>query len=121
MKHLSEEIAEIEDFVQGLKDSIHEEDDAELMNLDYSGDDESVATAFTVMKDLMDSFKAFCDKTEMAWKIQELPATLRQRLITIDKMNQDKYQQMFLWVQKYAQQMKQTKVDELPEGWNKKV
>ena len=72
---------------------------------DYEGE-EQIETAFTVMKALMDKYKDFCEYVQNAWKMQELPAALRQRLITLDQHNQDKYQKLYLMIQKYKEQMK---------------
>lgn len=74
--------------------------------LDTSGMSEDDKTAFQVMKELMVKFKDFCDYCEYAWKIQEIPAPVRQRLITMDQINQDRYQKMYLLLQKYAEEMK---------------
>jgi hypothetical protein len=73
--------------------------------LDNPGDDENLKTSFHIMKDLMSKFKDFCDCCENAWKVQEIPAALRQRLITLDQMNQDRYQKLYVLIQKYADQM----------------
>jgi hypothetical protein len=74
--------------------------------LDNPGGDENLQSAFHVMKDLMSKFKDFCDCCENAWKVQELPAALRQRLITLDQLNQDKYQKLYVMIQKYADEMR---------------
>lgn len=71
---------------------------------------ENLETAFSVMSNLMDRFKDFCDACEKAWKIQEIPPSLRQRLITIDKDNQDRYQKLYLMFQKHAGQMKEAQI-----------
>jgi hypothetical protein len=75
-------------------------------SLDDPGEDENLQTAFHKMKELMATFKAFCDSCEQTWKVQEIPAALRQRLITLDQANQERYQKLYLLIQKYAEEMK---------------
>ena len=82
------------------------------VELDDHEGQEDLETAFAVMKELMARFKNLCDYCEYAWKIQEIPAPLRQRLITLDQHNQDKYQKMYVMIQKYADQMKQAHIRE---------
>ena len=69
------------------------------------GTDADEVTVYFVMKRLMDKYKDFCDECELLWRVPELPATLRQRLIALDGLNQDRYQKMYLLVKKYANDM----------------
>lgn len=116
MFNLAEEISEYEQAIGMIVDNdIEDPLDKELS---YVGNNPDISTAFEVMKSVMDSFRDFCEKVEMAWKIQELPATLRQRLITIDNNNQILYQKLYLMIQKYAEEMRDSKLKEVPEWLN---
>ena len=86
--------------------ALNEEDNDPLTQELASADTEEQETAFMVMQELMDKFKDFCDSCERAWKVQEIPAALRQRLISIDQHNQERYQKLYLLIQKYAEEMK---------------
>lgn len=117
MSYLTNHIIQFEEMVEEEEARLKEQDteiDPLLLklNLDKKEDDleDAIDSAFSVMKNLMDTFKAFCDACEGAWKIQEIPAPLRQRLITLDQHNQDKYQKLYSMVQKYADQMRQAHI-----------
>ena len=97
---------ELEDIEKGVGDKDAMLDDV----LDKEGVSQEVETAFSVMRDLMKKFKDYCECCEFAWKIQEIPAPLRQRLITLDQLNQDKYQKLYLLMQKYANEMRRAEI-----------
>jgi phosphoenolpyruvate carboxylase len=86
--------------------------------LDQLNDQETsdVVTAFEAMKNMMDKFKEFCDSCQDTWKIQEIPAPVRQRLITLDQHNQQRYQQMYNLMKKYASDMKHTEIKDPKNG-----
>jgi len=114
MSKLTKHMMEFEDMIDDAEiDQKISEMDAE--ELDDMGVDEMEAdpeTAYEVVKNLMGSFKAFCDACEAAWKIQEIPAPLRQRLISLDQHNQEKYQKLYLLVQKHKDYMKNAKLSQ---------
>jgi hypothetical protein len=117
MFSLSEDIHEFSQMIGSIVDANPmDQDPLENELLSYSGDDEQIITSFEVMKEVMDAFKVFCDKVEMAWKIQEIPHTLRQRLITLDQLNQERYQKLYLMIQKHAEEMKSLKLKDIPES-----
>lgn len=105
---MTELLTEFDDLLEKEKKSL--DADLEIDPLgdeleDYEGE-EDIETAFTVMKCLMDKYKDFCDYVQNAWKMQEIPHILRQRLITLDQHNQDKYQKLYLMINKYKDEMK---------------
>jgi hypothetical protein len=93
-----------EDMIQEEEDKL--KDPLEAILTGDEPDDEDVQTAFTIMKGVMDKYKDFCDACEGAWKVQEIPALLRQRLIALDQSNQERYQKMYVLMQRYAEDMK---------------
>lgn len=106
-------LKEMEDFHNLLEEMEDGDIDIDPLHSELDDDDdvnEDTQTAFMVIKDMMEKFKDFCDCCENAWKIQEIPAPLRQRLITLDQHNQERYQKMYLMIQKYAEQMKKAKL-----------
>lgn len=114
------EMVEFDQLLEDMQEDADQEDELGIDPLnsqldDDDGMDDDTQTAFMVMKDMMEKFKEFCDCCESAWKVQEIPAALRQRLITLDQHNQDRYQKMYLMIQKYADQMKKTKVSNYGE------
>lgn len=105
---LIKEMVEFDDLLDETEAILREQEidplDDELS--DTAGLDPDEKTAFQVMKDLMSTYKDFCDACENAWKIQEIPGPIRQRLITLDQNNQEKYQKLYQLMQKYVDQMK---------------
>lgn len=117
MSYLTDDIMLWEDIVDDAQKTLQDLDvDQEGEPLDVALDDhqgeEELESAFLVMKELMKRFKHFCDHCEYAWKVQEIPAPLRQRLISLDQHNQEKYQKMYVLIQKYAEQMKNSHIRE---------
>ena len=105
IKYQESESDEEESDVEKLKEQDFDIDPLDRF-LDDPGDNENLKTSFHIMKELMAKFKDFCDCCENAWKVQEIPAALRQRLITLDQLNQDKYQKLYVMIQKYADEMR---------------
>jgi len=107
---ISEDIKEFEDILDRAEKDAEVELDIDPLKAeldDFEGD-EDTETAFMVIQTLMTKFKDLCDHTEIAWKVQEIPAPLRQRLITLDQANQERYQKLYIMIQKYADQMKKS-------------
>ena len=128
MSYLLNDIIKFEEMMDEIKKGkkvddlldLLEDDEGNPWDKDFPPQHAEEMTAFCVVKEMMTKFKEFCDVCERAWKVQEIPAPLRQRLITMDQYNQDRYQKLYLMIQKYAEQMKQATIrdhehDALPE------